>query len=160
MLLLVIMSFDKDTDTSINDATNSMSNIRLNDKLDKVCMCCLVKVDASGFRCGACRTARYCSRECQVKHWKVHKNICVDSNIEDSMEKLSMKCKNHYEQGNYAKAEKLYKKLLERLSGSLGENHPDTVSTMNNLASTYQYQCKYEEAEMLTSDAWIRGEHC
>ena len=98
LLLVIIMSFDnEDTDISINDASNIMSNMSLNDKLDNVCMCCLVKVDASGFRCGACRTARCCSRKCQVKHWKVHKNVCIDSNSEDSMDKLSVICKNHYE---------------------------------------------------------------
>ena len=59
------MSFDnEDTDISINDVSNSMSNMRLNDKLDKVCMCCLISLvkGDKDFRCGACRTARYCSR--------------------------------------------------------------------------------------------------
>ena len=31
----------------------------------------------------------------------------------------------------------------------LGENHPDTLATIANLANTYQYQGRYEEAEIL-----------
>lgn len=34
------------------------------------------KAIASIKRCGKCRVAAYCSRDCQVKHWKVHKRDC------------------------------------------------------------------------------------
>ena len=27
-------------------------------------------------RCGKCKTARYCSQNCQKTHWKVHKEKC------------------------------------------------------------------------------------
>jgi hypothetical protein len=27
-------------------------------------------------KCSACRTARYCGKECQAKHWKQHKPVC------------------------------------------------------------------------------------
>ena len=51
--------------------------------------------------CSKCRTALYCSRACQLKHWPVHKNICQDSNdTENSDEKLHMKAMNHSYQGN------------------------------------------------------------
>ncbi|KAJ7263337.1 hypothetical protein C8J57DRAFT_1333349 [Mycena rebaudengoi] len=29
-------------------------------------------------KCGGCRVARYCSTECQKKHWKMHKPGCQD----------------------------------------------------------------------------------
>eukprot|EP00877_Chromochloris_zofingiensis_P002270 jgi/Chrzof1/12043/Cz06g19070.t1 len=29
-------------------------------------------------KCSVCRVARYCSRECQVAHWKAHKKECPD----------------------------------------------------------------------------------
>ena len=28
-------------------------------------------------RCGACKTSRYCSKECQAKHRIVHKTVCM-----------------------------------------------------------------------------------
>jgi hypothetical protein len=28
------------------------------------------------FKCGLCRTAHYCSKECQMSHWLLHKVIC------------------------------------------------------------------------------------
>lgn len=65
-----------------------------------VCLCCLKQVDGSR-RCGRCRTAQYCSIECQTQHWRVHKNNCSDSNSNDSTEKLYLKTFNHEKQGNW-----------------------------------------------------------
>jgi hypothetical protein len=31
----------------------------------------------SGKKCSRCNTAYYCSRECQKKHWKMHKKECT-----------------------------------------------------------------------------------
>lgn len=28
-------------------------------------------------KCGRCRCVYYCSRECQVEHWKMHKHVCA-----------------------------------------------------------------------------------
>jgi hypothetical protein len=43
-----------------------------------VCDSC--KKDAYNIKvCGECKTARYCSKECQTAHWKVHKPRCVGS---------------------------------------------------------------------------------
>jgi hypothetical protein len=27
-------------------------------------------------KCSVCRTTMYCSRECQVAHWQLHKPVC------------------------------------------------------------------------------------
>jgi hypothetical protein len=40
---------------------------------------CANSLTANGTRllyCGKCMTAKYCSRECQLEHWKVHKKSC------------------------------------------------------------------------------------
>ena len=63
------------------------------------CLCCLQIVEGSQ-RCSQCQTALYCSRECQVRHWPMHKNICQDSNIDDINEKLFVKAGNELNQGN------------------------------------------------------------
>ena len=42
----------------------------------------------------------------------------------------------YYNQGKYRDAEALYKQCLDKRKVVLGENHPHTLSTMNNLAKT------------------------
>ena len=113
-----------------------------------VCLNCLKEVEGD-LKCSRCRVARYCHRECQIVHWPAHKNICQDSNSEDSNMKLHMKARNHHEQGNYRKAAKLYTKLLDILRSTKGEDHPATLNVMNDLASAYDSQGKYDEAEVL-----------
>jgi len=77
------------------DTTSSSSKKKKN-----TCLYCLTEVEGSQ-GCSRCGTAHYCGKECQVKHWPVHKNSCQDSNdTEDSNEKLDMKAMNHYKQGN------------------------------------------------------------
>lgn len=135
-----------DDDIKLN---NELSNMNMNIDKNRVCLCCLKVVEGSS-RCSQCRTALYCNRACQEKHWPVHQNICINSNIaEDSYEKLSMIAKNHFKQGNYPKAEKVLIKLLSRCREKLGESHPHTLITMGNLASNFNIQARNIEAEVL-----------
>ena len=117
------------------------------------CLHCLKELEGL-LACTRCRTARYCGRECQLKHWPVHKNKCVDSNSDDSNDKLEKKASNHFDQGNFIKAEQLYTKLLKNLNktkeGDGNETHTiDTIKTMNRLADTYNIQGRQRDAEKL-----------
>lgn len=59
---------DNKQDTNANDIINSSSE----DKLG--CSVCMRKgVD---LRCGRCNISTYCSKECQVIDWPIHKQIC------------------------------------------------------------------------------------
>lgn len=49
-------------------------------------------------------------------------------------------------QGKYVEAEELYKKVLQIREKVLGEEHPDTAASYNNLALLYKAQEKYSEA--------------
>jgi len=90
-----------DNDDNLNHELSSMNIDSSHRSTDRNCLFCLQKVEGSS-RCSKCRTALYCNRACQEKHWPVHKNICIDSNnAEDSDEKLAMKAENHFKQGNY-----------------------------------------------------------
>lgn len=104
------------------------------------CLFC-IKVLEEVNKCSRCRTATYCDRECQRKHWKVHKNSCQDSNNnEDSNEKLRMKAENNFNQGSYNKAEKLYLKLLGNLSDSEEKDFSLITHAMINLGTCYESQ--------------------
>ncbi|KAJ3522867.1 hypothetical protein NM208_g12684 [Fusarium decemcellulare] len=51
--------------------------------------------------------------------------------------------------GNYTAAEKLGRKAVETRTKVLGEDHPDTLTSMTNLASTFWKQGRWKEAEEL-----------
>lgn len=34
----------------------------------------------SNLKCGRCLYTMYCSKKCQIIHWKYHKNICTEIN--------------------------------------------------------------------------------
>jgi len=92
----------KDSSSSNDDnlnLNNEISNMNINSHSNRNCLYCLQVVEGSS-RCSQCRTALYCNRECHLKHWPVHKNICRDSNnSQDSNKKLHLKAWNHLDQG-------------------------------------------------------------
>lgn len=77
-----------------------------------LCLSCLIVVEKN-LKCSKCLCASYCSRECQVKHWPIHKELCLDSNSESDLHTLLKKADNFDIQGNYEKAEKVSKKCLK-----------------------------------------------
>jgi hypothetical protein len=83
-------SGEEKASTAIDDKMNSHSN--------RNCLCCLKEVKGQS-RCSKCRTALYCSRKCQLKHWPVHKNTCIDSNTENNDVRLGVKATNYCQQG-------------------------------------------------------------
>ena len=90
---VVVVNEERDTNNSNND------DFLVNEPTSKNnCLCCLQVVEGQS-RCSKCRTALYCTRDCQVKHWPVHKNICMNSNSSDGDKKLEMKAHNHFKQG-------------------------------------------------------------
>ncbi|CCH93194.1 Similar to tr/Q7NLR0/Q7NLR0 [Microcystis aeruginosa PCC 9432] len=52
-------------------------------------------------------------------------------------------------QGRYSEAEPLYKEALFIFKQQLGNNHPSTAASLNNLAFLYRIQGRYSEAEPL-----------
>ncbi|KAF1975254.1 hypothetical protein BU23DRAFT_435962, partial [Bimuria novae-zelandiae CBS 107.79] len=51
-----------------------------------------------------------------------------------------------YSDGRYEEAEELEVQVMETRKRVLGEEHPDTLTSMNNLAFTQQCQARYTEA--------------
>lgn len=54
-----------------------------------------------------------------------------------------------YSDGRYKEAEEAYTKVIATRKRVLGDEHPSTLSSMNNLASTYSKQGRWKEAEEL-----------
>jgi tetratricopeptide (TPR) repeat protein len=54
-----------------------------------------------------------------------------------------------YSDGRYQEAEVPFKEVFQTRKNVLGEEHPDTLTSMNNLASTYWNQGRWKEAEEL-----------
>ena len=55
----------------------------------------------------------------------------------------------YWNQGRYEEAEQLYLRALEGWEETLGPKHPDTLATVQGLASVYRSQGRYEEAKRL-----------
>jgi len=114
----------------------------------RICLQCLEEVE-SQLTCSKCKTAFYCGRSCQVKHWSVHKNNCIDSSSESTSEALELKARNFFHQGNFLRAEKSYKKLRNKLRSDVGDNEASTLRAIDYLALSIEKQGRYSEAEKL-----------
>ncbi|RYP53732.1 hypothetical protein DL768_001332 [Monosporascus sp. mg162] len=55
----------------------------------------------------------------------------------------------YYDEGRWEEAEKLFVQVMETCQTNLGVDHPDTLTSMANLASTLCKQGRWEEAEKL-----------
>ncbi|KAL0123225.1 hypothetical protein PUN28_007675 [Cardiocondyla obscurior] len=61
----------------IKDAAQTLNQVYDLEKLNRIeIKYCLLCQEPSKKRCSRCKEVWYCSRECQVKDWENHKNIC------------------------------------------------------------------------------------
>jgi tetratricopeptide (TPR) repeat protein len=56
---------------------------------------------------------------------------------------------SYYEQADHRTAEPLYQRALDICERQLGADHPDTATSLNNLAVLYCYQARWGDAERL-----------
>jgi tetratricopeptide (TPR) repeat protein len=67
---------------------------------------------------------------------------------------LASKCARAlYSEGRYKEAEELQVQVMQTRKRVLGNEHPDTLISMNNLASTFRNQGRWKEAEELEVQA-------
>jgi hypothetical protein len=45
------------------------------------CFCETCGKEPTTIICSKCKSAFYCSEECQKKHWKIHNEICVEYSL-------------------------------------------------------------------------------
>jgi tetratricopeptide (TPR) repeat protein len=77
--------------------------------------------------------------------------VCEDLNDEGLFELLSWHviAEVYHNEGRWKEAEELFVQVVETSLRVLGQEHPDTLASMNNLASTYWNQGRLKEAEEL-----------
>jgi tetratricopeptide (TPR) repeat protein len=68
-------------------------------------------------------------------------------------ERLNDQAVELYQQGKYNEAIPLAEQALAIRKKQLGDNHPDTATSLNNLAGLYRSQGRYAEAEPLYQEA-------
>lgn len=69
-----LMKFTKESDRDIWEKRKVVQR----KKRFLTCGCCNMVETATSrlWRCNRCDIQYYCSKECQTKHWKVHKHVC------------------------------------------------------------------------------------
>jgi len=88
-----------------------------------------------------------------------HAQICLEQvdklSIEsETVAELKAQTGAHlYNRARYEEAEPLFKQALEFRMKLFGSEHPDVISSINNLATSYYSQHRYEEAEPLFKQA-------
>jgi tetratricopeptide (TPR) repeat protein len=75
--------------------------------------------------------------------------LCIVGGGMTHAETLDEQVGRLYGEGKYAEAETLAKQSLEQLIKENGPDHPDTATSLNNLAVFYATQGKYDLAEPL-----------
>ncbi|KAN0070946.1 purine and uridine phosphorylase [Elaphomyces granulatus] len=73
--------------------------------------------------------------------------VLLDMNADVDIESKNNSSKTP--QGRWMEAEKLGVQVMETFKTVLGPEHPDTLTSMSNLASTYRYRGQWMEAEKL-----------
>jgi tetratricopeptide (TPR) repeat protein len=63
--------------------------------------------------------------------------------------KLNDQAESYKEEGRYADAEPLYKRVLAIIEKALGPDHPNVALALNDLAELYSAEGRYADAEPL-----------
>jgi tetratricopeptide (TPR) repeat protein len=89
-----------------------------------------------------------------VLPWLKTENVTAEQRLLAASLFNSVGSDAHY-QGKYEQAEPLYQRVLAIYEQQLGSQHPDTATSLNNLAELYYSQGKYEQAEPLYQRALL-----
>eukprot|EP00590_Aulacoseira_subarctica_P011785 CAMPEP_0172428684 /NCGR_PEP_ID=MMETSP1064-20121228/47363_1 /TAXON_ID=202472 /ORGANISM="Aulacoseira subarctica , Strain CCAP 1002/5" /LENGTH=273 /DNA_ID=CAMNT_0013173591 /DNA_START=54 /DNA_END=875 /DNA_ORIENTATION=- len=103
-------------------------------------------------KCTRCRYARYCSRECQLEHFKEHKSYCKKLAVPENIVRLHHANHMKEEGSTLMKSgrldEAIYKQreALHIFRELLGENDTHTAFTCGDMGDALRQKDKYEEA--------------
>jgi tetratricopeptide (TPR) repeat protein len=77
--------------------------------------------------------------------------------IAGEWEDLNAQVIEAYSAGEYDRAAVLAEQALKLANKTFGRKHPDTIKSMSNLAFLYQNQGRYEQAESLFINSFVRS---
>lgn len=70
-----VKRFTYDREKVLTKLAEDIEQAQRDQDLDELCSTCDKPAET---RCGRCKCARYCSRQCQVADWSIHKKVCAD----------------------------------------------------------------------------------
>ncbi|UKZ53151.1 hypothetical protein TrVGV298_006943 [Trichoderma virens] len=92
-------------------------------------------------------------RPCMPHAHYVLGSTLISEDDEGRLDLLRKYGKCLYNDGRYQEAEITFQRVMENLKIKLGIDHPETLRSISNLASTYRTQGQWEEAEKLDVQA-------
>jgi tetratricopeptide (TPR) repeat protein len=76
-----------------------------------------------------------------------------DAQVPARVQELNKQVEKAYQRGDYRRGLERAQKAYEEAKRSLGAEHPDTLTSLHNLAQLYQAQGQYREAELFYQKA-------
>ena len=76
-----------------------------------------------------------------------------EEDYESRWEQLNSQAWKAYQEGRYKEGVSFAEDAYQYARKHFGDTHPDTITSMNNLAFLYKSQGRYEEAELLYTKA-------
>jgi tetratricopeptide (TPR) repeat protein len=119
--------------------------------------CCNSKITAIDTkRCSRCQSAYYCSRQCQVAHWKLHKICCIS--VSSTSKSLSSRhaalalARSFAMRGNHLGMNGEFDEALLQLNDALAiyervlGHHDTTAMVYNNIGGFLHAKGRYDDA--------------
>jgi len=103
-------------------------------------------------RCTLCAYAVYCSRECQVNHWKEHKACCKKLALPENAARRDQAAKHVrtaidlQQAGQLDKALRKYREVLAIFKDLVGEDDENTASIYEHIGQILNVKELYEES--------------
>ena len=133
-----------------------------------ICAACL-KPCKGKKHCSNCKLVKYCTRDCQKKHWSHHKPNCnrlKKLGGKTRLSRMNMIGRTLFANGNFFLAESVARRVVAGYEKLLGSENVETLHSLGNLATLLKHNSnKMDEAETIarlvlkTSERVLKQDH-